>query len=257
MTISTPPRGVPLPPSPEVAGTPVPTPRAPGTSTKRRSTFARPTESDDWRNAGACLSEDPELWFAPLPTARRKAVEICFAECPVRAQCYAWAEHTKQPFGIWGGVDFEASKAEVKIKPSTDEPGTDAGKEPAASAPLLERVAAVELSHPGATLAIVAELLGYKDGANLERSLYRVDKRSGGTEGKAAIRRLKPGSRNREEIQAKAIPVSGKGLTVDRDHPWLTQGALPVRKDGKNVQHIGKQARRKRSSATTGKESAA
>lgn len=243
MTISIPPQGAPPPPSYEAVNILVPTSHAPRTASIRRSAFTRPTEPSDWRSRGACLSEDLDLWFSTLPTERQRAISICVCECPVRYECGAWADQTRQPFGIWGGIDREASK-------------TDEGKEGAVRVPLLERVAAVELSQPGATLAVVAELVGYKDGKNLERALYRIDKRSGGNAGREAVRRLKPGSKNREEIQAKAIPVSGKGLTVDRDHPWLTQGALPVRKDGKNAQHVGKRSRRK-SSATTGKESAA
>jgi hypothetical protein len=168
---------------------------------------------------------------------------LCYT-CPVLATCRSWAEGTRQPYGVWGGLDFEVTP-EQRVDPA------DPGKPAAARVPLLERVAAVLDEYPGATIDEIADRLGYKNAASLERTLYRR-----GPEGKAMIRKIKPGSRDMEEIRAKSIPVSGHGLAVDRDHPWLTTAALPVRRDGKNAQHV-KNGRTASAPASTGTEHAA
>lgn len=192
------------------------------------------TMTTDWRDSGACTTGDehPDTWFSPLPADRHRAMVTCLTRCPVRSDCLAWAHRTDQQYGVWGGIDFEVPEDERAE-----------GKGRAARVPLLERVAAVELSYPGATMAIVAEQLGYKDAASLERTLYRK-----GDAGKAAIRRLKPGSRSMDEISAKA---TSKMTGADRDHPWLTTAAIPVRADGKNAQHRKTGQPPRRSTGTT------
>jgi WhiB family redox-sensing transcriptional regulator len=66
------------------------------------------TASLDWRQRGACLDEDPELFF-PVGTGRGAAPQeeearaVCM-RCPVRAECLAWALETGQEFGVWGGM---------------------------------------------------------------------------------------------------------------------------------------------------------
>ena len=61
----------------------------------------------------ACRDAVPGLFFpAEDETAaarygrQAKAIAIC-AGCPVRAGCYAAALANREPWGIWGGVDFE------------------------------------------------------------------------------------------------------------------------------------------------------
>ncbi|MBP5913193.1 WhiB family transcriptional regulator [Streptomyces sp. LBUM 1486] len=63
----------------------------------------------DWRDAGACLGEDPEL-FHPDGTVGRWAQILADAKticnrCPVREQCLQWAIDTRQEYGIFGGLD--------------------------------------------------------------------------------------------------------------------------------------------------------
>lgn len=58
----------------------------------------------DWRNAGACRDQDPELFFASDATTTGQAdtehaKAICRA-CPVLATCREWALTTRQPFGV-------------------------------------------------------------------------------------------------------------------------------------------------------------
>jgi hypothetical protein len=236
MTTETPPRGVPLPPPEqldptEATGTPArrssPTGRPP---IRRRTAFTRPEEAErDWRSRGTCASglHDAELWFSPLPAERHRAMMLCYG-CPVLATCRSWAEDTRQAFGIWGGLDFEASPGQTPaLDPATGTPGKPA----AARVPLLERVAAVLDEYPGATIDEIADRLGYKGAASLERTLYRR-----GDDGKALIRMLKPGSRSREQVEAEKVTFKGLSKN-DPDHPWLVEAALPVNEAGTNVQH--------------------
>lgn len=62
----------------------------------------------DWRDHGACLSADPDLFF-PISSGgasrrqERLAKAIC-ARCYVRAQCLAFALETGAVDGVWGGL---------------------------------------------------------------------------------------------------------------------------------------------------------
>lgn len=74
-----------------------------------KARFTEVTRDGDWRLSGACAGEDPELHFpvgttgpAVLQTALAKAV--C-QRCPVRERCLEWALETREPNGIWGGMD--------------------------------------------------------------------------------------------------------------------------------------------------------
>lgn len=73
---------------------------------------APPTPSrrePDWRDAGACRTEDPNL-FAPDGTTGKwvkviaQAKTIC-GRCTVQAACLAWALDTRELHGIYGGLD--------------------------------------------------------------------------------------------------------------------------------------------------------
>lgn len=50
---------------------------------------------------------DPELFFADYPRALRKAVTLCQG-CPIKTPCYEGARERREPFGVWGGVLFQA-----------------------------------------------------------------------------------------------------------------------------------------------------
>jgi WhiB family redox-sensing transcriptional regulator len=68
----------------------------------------------DWMSRGACLREDPELFF-PIATAGpaleqvSAAKKVCF-RCPVRAACLSFGLKTTQD-GIWGGATPEERRA--------------------------------------------------------------------------------------------------------------------------------------------------
>lgn len=64
----------------------------------------------DWRDAGACRDEDPELFF-PLGTEGRWAIQIeqakaVCARCPVLDACGQWALDNPRlvPNGVFGGL---------------------------------------------------------------------------------------------------------------------------------------------------------
>lgn len=63
--------------------------------------------SDAWMDRGACIGEEPELWFPAgegreFTTQIDKAKRVCFA-CPVRAECLELALDEGRS-GIWGGT---------------------------------------------------------------------------------------------------------------------------------------------------------
>ena len=74
----------------------------------------------NWRAAGACLSEDPDLFF-PISTsgpAQRqiaRAKMIC-AGCGVRSECLEFAMTHDQVHGIWGGTTSEDRQRERRRK---------------------------------------------------------------------------------------------------------------------------------------------
>ncbi len=52
-----------------------------------------------------CRANDPELWFAELPTDVESAKTLCQA-CPVQAMCLDGALERREPWGVWGGELF-------------------------------------------------------------------------------------------------------------------------------------------------------
>jgi len=67
-----------------------------------------------WIERGACLGEDPDLFFpvgttAPAVEQTRRAIAVC-GRCPVRIDCLRWALDTSQDAGVWGGLDEESRR---------------------------------------------------------------------------------------------------------------------------------------------------
>jgi WhiB family transcriptional regulator, redox-sensing transcriptional regulator len=70
---------------------------------------------EDWRDAGACLQADPELFFpdgAAGPALRQldAAKQIC-RSCPVRQPCLTWALDQAIVSGVWGGTTEDERRA--------------------------------------------------------------------------------------------------------------------------------------------------
>ena len=61
----------------------------------------------EWAKRAACQGVEPEVFF-PVGSGAlkdtRAAKAICSA-CPVILDCRDYAERSRQPFGVWGGLD--------------------------------------------------------------------------------------------------------------------------------------------------------
>ncbi len=69
----------------------------------------------DWRDAAACLSHDPDLFFptgatGPIGREIEQAKTVCRG-CPVRNACLQWALSAGQLSGIWGGLTEEERRS--------------------------------------------------------------------------------------------------------------------------------------------------
>ena len=71
----------------------------------------------DWRDHGACLDEDPELFFpigatGPAVLQVEEAKAVC-AGCPVLAQCRTWALDNPRlaEFGVFGGLSEDERRS--------------------------------------------------------------------------------------------------------------------------------------------------
>ena len=65
----------------------------------------------EWIERGACLEQDPDLFFpvgttGPAIEQIARAKSVC-GRCIVRSECLAWALDTSQDAGVWGGLDEE------------------------------------------------------------------------------------------------------------------------------------------------------
>jgi WhiB family redox-sensing transcriptional regulator len=77
------------------------------------------TEYDmTWQYRAACRGEEAELFFAPNYFERKEEKEarearakaVC-ARCEVRPECLEYALRTREPHGIWGGLNEVERKA--------------------------------------------------------------------------------------------------------------------------------------------------
>ncbi|MEU9292544.1 WhiB family transcriptional regulator [Streptomyces sp. NPDC012693] len=71
---------------------------------------------DSWREAAACQSVDPDLFFpvgtgAPALVQAEEAKAVC-RHCPVREACLDWAmDDSRQVTGVWGGLDDDERRS--------------------------------------------------------------------------------------------------------------------------------------------------
>jgi WhiB family redox-sensing transcriptional regulator len=68
----------------------------------------RPVDGKNWRPQAACRCADPDLFF-PVSDCGESMAQVAEAKamcagCEVRAECLAFAMHTRQVHGIWGGL---------------------------------------------------------------------------------------------------------------------------------------------------------
>jgi WhiB family transcriptional regulator, redox-sensing transcriptional regulator len=76
----------------------------------------------DWRQAAACLSADPELFFPVSNSGRSREQEerakaVC-RTCLVRRECLQYALSMDEPYGVWGGMtEDERRRAARRVMP--------------------------------------------------------------------------------------------------------------------------------------------
>jgi WhiB family redox-sensing transcriptional regulator len=69
----------------------------------------------DWRERAKCRDEEPELFF-PVGTSGPALLQVAEAktvcrQCPVVAECLAWALGSGQDHGVWGGMSEDERRA--------------------------------------------------------------------------------------------------------------------------------------------------
>jgi WhiB family transcriptional regulator, redox-sensing transcriptional regulator len=67
---------------------------------------------DGWRARAACAGTNPSLFYDAAPATIAAAKAVC-SRCDVRAECLAFALETREPFGVWGGLDADERSALV------------------------------------------------------------------------------------------------------------------------------------------------
>jgi WhiB family redox-sensing transcriptional regulator len=73
----------------------------------------------DWPRRAACREADPDLFHdrenesEPARERREKRAKAVCARCPVRAECLADAEDTREAYGIRGGLT-EAERRAIR-----------------------------------------------------------------------------------------------------------------------------------------------
>lgn len=68
-------------------------------------------EQYNWQTEAACRGADANLFFGPQNEPRdvkeareQKAKAVCHT-CPVREVCLEFAIATREPYGVWGGMN--------------------------------------------------------------------------------------------------------------------------------------------------------
>ena len=56
-----------------------------------------------WRQRGACVGLDPDVFYPPSDDEAAEAKTVC-ATCPVKEPCLEFALQTREAEGIWGGT---------------------------------------------------------------------------------------------------------------------------------------------------------
>jgi WhiB family transcriptional regulator, redox-sensing transcriptional regulator len=72
----------------------------------------------NWRSRGACVEEDPELFFPigyaePARQQIEEAKQVC-RRCEVIDACLRWALETGQDAGVWGGLSENERRSVIR-----------------------------------------------------------------------------------------------------------------------------------------------
>src|ERR1700753_3043284 len=87
-----------------------------------QGTTSKAVHREEWLDAGACRTEDPELFFpitASGPSARQiEAAKAVCHRCGVQDQCLHYALESHQSYGVGGGAS-EEERAHMSPTPPT------------------------------------------------------------------------------------------------------------------------------------------
>ena len=77
----------------------------------------------EWANRAACLGAEPEVFF-PVGSGGMAVSDVAAAKaicshCPVLHDCREYALTSRQPFGVWGGLDEEERRVSWSLKAVT------------------------------------------------------------------------------------------------------------------------------------------
>lgn len=67
---------------------------------------AGPAFFTDPRRRCAPTRPDSALWTSELSSQTGKAARLCRMECPLVAECKAWATENNERWGVWGGMNL-------------------------------------------------------------------------------------------------------------------------------------------------------
>ena len=73
-----------------------------------------------WQYRAACRGEDAALFFPPgTETREEKALREARAKaicriCPVQVECLEYALRTREPYGVWGGLNELERRAVIR-----------------------------------------------------------------------------------------------------------------------------------------------
>jgi len=70
---------------------------------------------NNWSDRAACLTAEPETFF-PIGNNGVALDDVAIAKaicagCPVLAECRTYALESRQPFGVWGGMDEDERRS--------------------------------------------------------------------------------------------------------------------------------------------------
>ena len=76
----------------------------------------------EWSNEAACLSAEPETFF-PIGSGGGALDDVAMAKaicgsCAVLTACREYALATRQPFGVWGGLDEDERRLHWSKRPA-------------------------------------------------------------------------------------------------------------------------------------------
>jgi WhiB family transcriptional regulator, redox-sensing transcriptional regulator len=77
----------------------------------------------DWQHLAACRGEDAGFFYAPNyferrseKDARERVAKTICARCPVRTQCLEEALRSRDPHGVWGGLNEMERRALLRAR---------------------------------------------------------------------------------------------------------------------------------------------